>query len=87
METLKEEQDMVICHHCHCKVHVIDMINDGVAMGGRFGGDYDDDDEMNEVEQMAGEELAAWMGVGESLEEQRRKIQTGKEIIGVSIRG
>ena len=89
METLREEQDVVVCHHCHCKVQVVDIINDGGALSIDAFDDVlgNSDDEMNELEQMAGEELAAWMGVGDNLEEQRRKMQTGKEIAGVSSRG
>ena len=38
------------------------------------------DDEMDAIEQAAGEELAMWMGVGDDITKQRNAIQTNKEI-------
>ena len=76
METLKEEQSVVVCHHCHGKVQVIDICNDGTA-----GQGMSDDEDMNAVDQI--EELAAWVGVGDTKDLQQQALQTTLEINGV----
>jgi len=44
----------------------------------------DGDDEMNELEQMAGEELAGYVGAHDSLQSRRSHLQTMKELYGDS---
>lgn len=70
IEELKQEKDVVVCHHCHCKVHIVDFCNSRMALGGAENAeddeDEDDDMEMEAMEQMQGEEFAMWMGVGDS---------------------
>ena len=67
MEELRDEQDVIVCHHCHAKVHIVDMCNNNMAVA--KGNDFD-----AAVEQMAGEELAMWMGVGDNLDAQQKQI-------------
>ena len=39
------EQDVVLCHHCHSKVHIVDFCNNKRAMD-----DDDDEDEDDEMD-------------------------------------
>ena len=64
MEALREEQDVVICHHCHIKVQVVDIGNGANNVPG-FDDFEENDDEFDAMAQMAGEELAGWMGIEE----------------------
>ena len=43
MEALREEQDVVICHHCHIKVQVVDI---GNGANNDFDCDNENDDEF-----------------------------------------
>ena len=84
IEELKMEQDVIVCHHCHSKVQIVDFCNNKAECDD--GDDEDDEDDEMEaaIEQMQGEEFAMWMGVGDSLDAQKMQIQTNRELNGVT---
>ena len=78
------EKDVVVCHHCHSKVHIVDFCNNkAMMMDSDYEDEEDEDLEMDAIEQMQGEEFAMWMGVGDNLDAQKMQIQTNKELNGV----
>ena len=53
IEELKMEKDVVVCHHCHSKVHIVDFCNNKAMMLDSDEEDEEDEDlEMDAIEQM-----------------------------------
>ena len=52
---------MVICHHCHAKIQIIDIGNGVVSIDDMMDCDLLDDVEV--MERMGGEDMAIMMGV------------------------
>ena len=47
------EKDVVVCHHCHSKVHIVDFCNNKAMMLDSDEEDEEDEDlEMDAIEQM-----------------------------------
>ena len=61
---------------------IVDLANDYAHKVDRS--EDDEDETMHDAIEMAGEELAMWMGAGEP-EKQKKQIATSKEIIGVKV--
>ena len=68
LEEIRDEQDVIICHHCHAKVQIIDIGN-GASIDDMM--DCADFDDVGVMERMGGEEMAIIMGVNsENLDQQ-----------------